>query len=291
MTWSGRQLPDKSPANGQQRANGDADDLIVIPARYGSTRLSGKPLLKIAGLTLLERVVALAQEAARLAGACRVLVATDDERIAHHASEIGIDHVLTAAELHSGTDRAFAAASGLAVRPTRVINLQGDAPFIPPAIIAALIDALRAHRAHVVTPVFQLSWDRLDRLREHKQSAPFSGTTCVRQADGRALWFSKSILPAMRAEPQLRSGPMSPVWQHMGLYGYSMEALEWFSQTPPSPYEKLEGLEQLRFLEGGWPIDTVAVEAPEHLLSGIDTPRDLALAEERISRLGDPFPE
>lgn len=264
--------------------------LIVVPARYGSTRLPGKPLLEIAGRTLLERVTAVARAAADLAGDCEVVVATDDVRIADHARAIGAEAVLTAAELDSGSARACAAALSRPSRPELVINLQGDAPFIPPDIVAGLIATLRQHDADVATPVYRLDWTRLDALRAHKRSAPFSGTTCIRSVDGRALWFSKTIVPAIRAEAALRSaGPMSPVWQHLGLYGYRMAALEWFANAPPGAYETLEGLEQLRFLEAGRTIATVEVDPPSHVMSGIDTPEDLALAEETIARLGDPF--
>jgi 3-deoxy-manno-octulosonate cytidylyltransferase (CMP-KDO synthetase) len=131
----------------------------------------------------------------------------------------------------------------------------------------------------------------LDRLRRHKKNSPFSGTTCIRGDSGKALWFSKAILPAIRDEAALRSAStLSPVWQHLGLYGYRMAALDWFAQLSPSAYEQLEGLEQLRFIEGGKSIATVEVEQPIHAMSGIDTPTDLALAEEAIARLGDPFP-
>ncbi|MEM6584873.1 MAG: manno-octulosonate cytidylyltransferase [Pseudomonadota bacterium] len=264
-------------------------DLIVIPARYGSTRLPGKPLLKLAGRTLLERVVANARRASELAGGCDVVVATDDPRIHDHVLSLGAQAIMTPASLNSGSARAQAAASQCEVPPERVINLQGDAPFISPTTIAALIDALRNGEAGVATPVYQLDWGRLDRLREHKKSAPFSGTTCVRDEAGRALWFSKSILPALRSEEELRERPMSPVWQHLGLYAYTMEALDWFGHAPQGIYEKLEGLEQLRFLEHGRSIATVPVEPPQHALSGIDTAHDLDLAEEAIARLGDPF--
>ncbi|MCX7284496.1 MAG: 3-deoxy-manno-octulosonate cytidylyltransferase [Novosphingobium sp.] len=266
-------------------------DLIVVPARYGSSRLPGKPLLPIAGRTLLERVVAIARAAADLAGNCAVLVATDDQRIADHARALGVACAMTAPDLDSGTVRAHAAARQQASPPLRVINLQGDAPFIPPAIVANLLQTLRSGSADVATPVFALDWPRLDRLRAHKQAAPFSGTTCIRAADGRALWFSKAIIPALRNEADLRAAaPLSPVWQHLGLYGYTLPALDWFAAAPPGAYEALEGLEQLRFLEGGLRVDTVPVEVPAHLLSGIDTPQDLASAEESITRYGDPFP-
>ncbi len=265
-------------------------DLIVVPARYGSSRLPGKPLLPICGRTLLDRVVAVARAAAAQAGNCDVLVATDDPRVADHAAALGVEVAMTAAALGSGTVRAHAAAGQRGHAPARVINLQGDAPFIPPDIVAGLLETLRKGSADVATPVFQLDWARLDRLRAHKQTAPFSGTTCARGSDGRALWFSKSVLPAMRNELQLRAQPLSPVWQHLGLYGYTMPALEWFAGASPGVYEVLEGLEQLRFIENGWRVDTIEVDVPAHLLSGIDTAQDLAKAEEAITRFGDPYP-
>lgn len=266
-------------------------DLIVVPARFGSTRLPGKPLLAIAGRTLLERVVAIARTAAGLAGGCDVVVATDDARIADHAAQIGVNAVMTPAECNSGSSRACAAALAQAHKPEIVVNLQGDAPFVPPEVVAGLLETLRGGAADVATPVYRLDWERLDRLRAHKRTAPFSGTTCIRAADGRALWFSKTIIPVLRDEDGLRAaGSVSPVWQHLGLYGYRMAALEWFGAAPQSPYERLEGLEQLRFLEAGRTIATVEVDPPSHAMSGIDTPQDLALAEETISRLGDPFP-
>lgn len=264
-------------------------NLIVIPARYGSTRLPGKPLLKLAGRTLLERVVANAKRAAALTQNCDLVVATDDQRIADHAAAIGVRVAITDASLNSGTERAHAAARLEPQQPACVVNLQGDAPFIPPSTIASLIDAMGSRGAPVATPVYRLDWERLDRLREHKKTAPFSGTTCVRDAAGKALWFSKSILPALRGEETLRKQPMSPIWQHLGLYAYTLEALDWFAAAEQGVYEKLEGLEQLRFLEHGWDIATVSVDPPQRALSGIDTSHDLGLAEAAIRQHGDSF--
>jgi 3-deoxy-manno-octulosonate cytidylyltransferase (CMP-KDO synthetase) len=286
-------LSDKAgvgPAPDCDAASASAGDLIVVPARFGSSRLPGKPLALIAGRTLLERVAAVACAAAAQLGACKVLVATDDDRIAEHASALGVSVAMTSSELASGTDRAFLAAQQLETKPVRVINLQGDAPFIPASIVTGVMQALRDGAADVATPVVQLDWSQLDGLRAHKQITPFSGTTCIRAANGRALWFSKAVIPAIRNEDRLRQQPFSPVWQHLGLYGYGMAALEWFAGAPPSTYEVLEGLEQLRFLEGGWTIDTIPVEIQAHWLSGIDTPEDLAMAEDMIARFGDPFP-
>ena len=266
-----------------------ARDLIVIPARFGSKRLPGKPLVPIAGRPLLERVVAVARHAAALAGDVDVVVATDDERVADLARGLDCDVALTSSAISSGSGRACAAALARAVRPEIVVNLQGDAPFIPPSVIMELIEAVRSSTASVATPVVRLDWASLDRMREHKRAAPFSGTTCVRAPDGRALWFSKSILPAIRDEAERRPRePLSPVYRHLGLYAYRLDALEQFEKAAPSHYESLEGLEQLRFLEMGFAIQTVEVDPPSHSMSGIDTHEDVALAEALIAQFGDP---
>jgi 3-deoxy-manno-octulosonate cytidylyltransferase (CMP-KDO synthetase) len=271
-------------------SNGAVSDLIVVPARYGSKRLPGKPLVSISGRTLLERVVDVARRAAELAGDCSVLIATDDPRIEAHAAQLGCPAVMTANTIRSGSGRACAAAMSCTVRPVFVVNLQGDAPFIPPVVIAELLRAVRTSDAACVTPVVRLDWPALDAMRAHKGNAPFSGTTCVRTSDGRALWFSKTILPAIRDEDDLRATmPFSPVYRHLGLYAYQLDALERFEATPPSPYEQLEGLEQLRFLEMGLTVQTIEVAPPRHAMSGIDTQADVALAEALIARWGDPY--
>ena len=181
-----------------------APDLIVIPARFGSKRLPGKPLIEIAGYTLLERVVRVARKATDIASQCDVVVATDDPRIAAHAQTLACEVAMTAPEISSGSGRACAAARLRRVRPAIVVNLQGDAPFLPAAMVAALIAAARESNAACVTPVVRLDWSALDAMRAHKSCSPFSGTTCVRGTDGRALWFSKTILPAIRDEEALR---------------------------------------------------------------------------------------
>ena len=268
-----------------------ATGLIVIPARFGSKRLPGKPLIRIAGRTMLERVVAVARAAAAKAGDCAVAVATDDARIFDHAHALGCEAVMTASGISSGSGRACAVASARTPRPEIVVNLQGDAPFIPPDLVAQLLAAARGTQADCVTPVVRLAWAALDAMRAHKSAAPFSGTTCVRAADGRALWFSKTILPAMRDEAGLRAGePLSPVYRHLGLYAYRLDALERFEATPPTAYEQFEGLEQLRFLETGMIVQTIEAAPPRHAMSGIDTAADVALAEDLIGRWGDPFP-
>jgi 3-deoxy-manno-octulosonate cytidylyltransferase (CMP-KDO synthetase) len=257
---------------------------IIIPARYKSSRFPGKPLHPIAGVSMLARTIAVAR---RAAGGARVLVATDDTRIADHARASGAEAVMTDPDLPSGTDRVRAAAVLAAPDADFLVNLQGDAPFTPPGHVTALIE--HAKRADVVTPVVRLSWAALDELRRRKITTPFSGTTCIRAADGRAIWFSKMVVPAIREEARLRAaGQLSPVFQHIGLYGYSRQALDRIAGLPPSPYEQLEGLEQLRFLENGLNMFAAEVAASDLAISGIDTPEDAALAERLIAEAGDP---
>jgi 3-deoxy-manno-octulosonate cytidylyltransferase (CMP-KDO synthetase) len=261
--------------------------VIVIPARFASTRFPGKPLHAINGVSMLERTVGAARRAGQAAGA-RVLVATDDDRIANHAREIGAEPVMTDPDLPSGTDRCRAAMEIAAPDADFVVNLQGDAPFTPPEHVSALID--NATRADVVTPVIPLTWGALDSLREHKKSTPFSGTTCIRGEDGRAIWFSKNIIPGIRSEAKMRAASdLSPVLQHVGLYGYTRAALIRIAALPTSRYEELEGLEQLRFLENGLSVYAVPVAAQALPSAGIDTPQDVAKAEAALLRLGDPF--
>ncbi len=265
-------------------------DLIVIPARFGSTRLPGKPLHPIAGRALLERVAAIAHAAAHRLGDVEVLVATDDARIAEAARGFGLDAVLTAESITSGSGRALAAMRETGRRFELVVNLQGDAPFTSPAHIVEILSAAHGNGADVTTPVVRLDWAHLDALRAHKLTAPSSGTTCIRAEDGRALWFSKAVLPFMRGEDDLRrQGALSPVLQHIGLYCYKPAALEAFEAAPPSRYEQLEGLEQLRLIELGLDIRAVPVEPARITMSGVDSPADVERAERLIAEFGDPF--
>ena len=264
--------------------------LVVIPARAGSTRLPMKPLRMIAGQTLLHRTIALGRQAIAMEPDARLVVATDDRRIADHAEAAGCVAVMTDPAIATGSGRALAAARQEAVAPALIVNLQGDSPFQSPAALGALIAALRDGDADVATPVVRLDWTALDALRSHKETAPFSGTTCMRDAAGRALWFSKMILPAMRDEAALRAaGDPSPVWRHIGLYAYRLAALEAFEAAPPTELERLEGLEQLRLLELDIVIDAVAVAPSRFDISGIDTEADIARAEALIAAHGDPF--
>ncbi len=263
--------------------------LIVIPARHASTRFPQKPLHLIAGKSLLRRVAEIAQAACVAADNRQYVIATDHADIKAHAEAMGAPVVMTDPDLPSGTDRALAAADAVAPDADFIINLQGDAPFTPPSYVDEIIRAGTKAAQDLITPVVQLSWPALDDVRARKLETPFSGTTCVRRADGEAMWFSKTILPAIRKEEKLRAASeLSPVWRHIGLYGYKRAALERFVSLPEGHYEQLEGLEQLRFLENGMRILAVDVAPAAHAMWGIDTPEDAAHAETLIAANGEP---
>lgn len=195
---------------------------IVIPARYGSTRFPGKPLALIGGKSMLARVIEVAQAARDGRDDISVLVTSESEEIAAHAEDLGTRCILTPEACATGSDRVLAALQHAGECPDFVVNLQGDAPFTPPAVVRALIEAFEANPAlDVVTPVHALSWDDLERLREAKKTTPFSGTTAVIDAGGRALWFSKNIIPAIRKEEALRAAgrfrPCISIWACMAI--------------------------------------------------------------------------
>jgi 3-deoxy-manno-octulosonate cytidylyltransferase (CMP-KDO synthetase) len=264
--------------------------VIIVPARYGSTRFPGKPLALIAGKTMLERVCAIAQHAAKDSGNTEVIVATDHQIIMEHAASLGVKSVMTPEDCPTGTDRALAAIAQLSYKPDFIINLQGDVPLTPPDFVKALLDEVTQDKTvQLVTPITQLSWEELDRLRANKQTTPFSGTTVTIDKHRNALWFSKNIIPAIRKEnEQRKTDKLSPVYRHIGLYGYRREMLETYVTLPQTPYENLEGLEQLRMLENGYPIRTVIVNYRGRAsMSGVDTPEDAARAEALIKIHGE----
>ena len=267
--------------------------VIIIPARYASTRLPGKPLVMISGQTLLERVVRLSQAAADGLKNVSVVVATDDDRITQHCKEIGVAVLMTPPESPTGTDRIAEAVRQMNDKPDFILNMQGDAPLTPPDFLQAMIGAFIASPCDAVTPVTQLTWKQLDKLRQNKLTTPFSGTTAVFDKKTRnAFWFSKNIIPAMRKEEDLRNkSDKSPIFRHIGLYGYSLTMLENYINLPESKFEKLEGLEQLRLLENGYTIRCVPVDFKCRAnMSGIDSPEDIARAEALIAKHGELLP-
>ena len=234
---------------------------IVIPARYGSTRLPGKPLLRSTGKYLIQHVY---EQARRARSANRVIVATDDTRIRSAVESFGGSAVMTRRDHPSGTDRVAEVAAGLDV--DAVINLQGDEPLFDPAGLDLLAGLLAsdpaADVATLATPI---------RDRETYLSPNCVKVVCDDR--GRALYFSRSPIPMVRdGNPDFAAEP-SRFLLHLGVYAYRRETLLRLAASPPHPLEQSEKLEQLRVLGMGGTI-RVGVVAAAH--RGVDTPADYA---------------
>jgi 3-deoxy-manno-octulosonate cytidylyltransferase (CMP-KDO synthetase) len=256
---------------------------VVIPARYASQRLPGKPLIEIAGRSLLRRVWTIASAVEGVSG---VWVATDDERIAAHARGFGAQALMTAAELATGTDRVRAALDQMPEPPDAVINLQGDAVLTPPWVIQALVDAFAADpAAGMVTAAVRLTPGGLAEMMALKAKSPSSGTLVTMDLAGRALYFSKSLIPFVRDV-----GAGASVHRHIGIYLYRVDVLKRLAALAPTPLETAEKLEQLRALEHGIPIRVVEVDYRGRTHGSVDTEEDLAFVAAAIAREGELVP-
>lgn len=245
---------------------------VVIPARYGSTRLPGKPLLAIAGEPMIAHVCRRAQEA----GADEIIVATDDGRIVQAVSQLGIRAVMTRADHQSGTER-IAEVADICAWPedTLVVNLQGDEPLLPPACIRAVVSALAGQtRAGIATLAAAIDDDQ--------EIFNPNAVKVVLDKAGYALYFSRAAIPwdrdAFAKTPQQPRGHM-PYLRHIGLYAYTVGFLRRYCSWPTSALEAVEALEQLRILWHGEAVKVNIIEqAPP---AGVDTLEDL----QRVVRL------
>ena len=229
----------------------------IIPARYNSTRFEGKPLVDIAGKTMLQRVWEQTKKAKHITN---IIVATDDERIFKHAKSFGAEVMMTS-ELHqSGTERCSEVLSKLSQKPDAIINVQGDEPFIDENYIDKVAVLLQQGKA-----IATLAHPILD---EEEINNP-NKVKVVMSQQGKALYFSRSIIPFER------NNNSAQYFGHLGIYGYQTDVLEKIVHLPESVLEKTESLEQLRWLESDLEIYVSLVEKPSQ---GIDTPQDLEKA-------------
>lgn len=267
------------------------DILIVIPARYASSRLPGKPLIKIAGIEMIRRVANIAQAICKRNENCSYTVATDDERILDFCHHHDINVVMTSPDCQNGTERCWDAVQNLKLNPALIINLQGDNPLCPPWIIQDIINEWKDYQADLYTPYVQLDWDEYDTLKKNKETTPYSGTTALIDKNGYALAFSKKIIPAIRKEEKARTLlEKSPILKHIGLYAYTYQTLKDYATEDESIYEQgyIEGLEQMRFLYNGLKIKMVHVDyRGREVPSGVDSPEDLARVEAIIAKYGE----
>ena len=259
---------------------------IVIPARHASSRFPGKPLALLRGATGEARsLVRRSWDAARaVPGVDRVIVATDDDRIAAHADGFGAEVAMTSPERRNGTERCAEVLDGLDPAPDLVVNLQGDAPLTPPDFVTALIAAMAADAAaQVATPVLRCDAAALANFREDRRAGRVGGTTAVFDRRMRALYFSKEVIPFSDGAP---AGETPPVFHHVGLYAYRPAALAAYRGWAPGPLETLEGLEQLRFLENGAEMLCVEVAARGRVFWELNNPVDVPRIEAAMAEAG-----
>lgn len=258
------------------------NSVILIPARYQSSRYPGKPLVELKGAGGISKpLIQRSVEAARLVkGVSGVFVTTDDERIADACAGFKVGVIMTSAECSNGTERCAEAAKSLH-NADLVINFQGDALLTPPVFVEALIERMRTdHGALVATPAMPLRSSEVRLLQAEESEGRVGGTSVVIDAVGHALYFSKRLIPHLPSGVLDRK--MSPVRLHVGVYAYRREALEQYARTPTCELEELEGLEQLRFLVAGMPIAVVDVESPAYSLRELNNPADVALIEHAL---------
>lgn len=247
--------------------------MVMIPARYGASRLPGKPLLPLAGRPVIEHV----WQSAINSGAERVVIATDHDKIAEVARGFGAEVCLTADNHPSGTSRLAEVAATLEIPDqTVIVNLQGDEPMMPPALLAQVADVLEscanAAVGTLATPI-----------RDSDELHDPHAVKVVTTHEGAALYFSRAPIPWDRSGHG--SAQVNAALRHLGIYAYRARFLRGFPNLPASPLEALEQLEQLRFLQTGKRIQVgIAQTRPGH---GIDTRDDLLAAEALLADAGE----
>ncbi len=232
--------------------------VILIPARWASTRFPGKPLVRIAGVSLIQRVY---ERAMQSRSASAVYVATDDQRIAGHVRSFGGRVVQPVGDFRSGTDRIAAALDLLGEEFDQVVNVQGDEPLIDAESIDRVIDALQTTNVDMATLGCPIESEEEILSRDIVK--------VVTALDGTALYFSRA--------------PLAGAQRHIGLYGYQTHVLRAFAALEPSPLERAESLEQLRALQNGLKIRVLPTSKP-HL--GVDRPEDVLRVEQELAKHG-----
>lgn len=261
--------------------------LVVIPARYASSRYPGKPLVTLKGASGVARsLVERTWRAAKtVSGVDRVVVATDDDRIRDASEAFGAEVVMTSPDCANGTERCAETLSILGNEAEIVVNLQGDAPLTPPWFIEDLIQGLRgAPKAGIATPVLRCDGETLAALLADRKAGRVGGTTAVFGTDNLGLYFSKEVIP-FTSQTYPAEAP-TPVFHHVGVYAYRKWALSAYPDWPLGRLEQLEGLEQLRFLEQGQNLLCVEVDARGRAFWELNNPEDVPRIEAMMADMG-----
>ena len=261
--------------------------LIAIPARFASTRYPGKPLVHLKGASGVSKsLVHRSWEAAsQVNGVDRVVVATDDDKICDAAQEFGAEVVMTSSTCANGTERCAEALDNLGGGYDIIVNLQGDAPLTPAWFVEELVAGLSRHpTAEVATPVLRCDGRALNGFLDDRRAGRVGGTTAVFGRDQRALYFSKEVVPY--TAKTYSNEEETPVFHHVGVYAYRPSALAAYPLWTAGPLEKMEGLEQLRFLEQDRPVLCVEVQAKGRQFWELNNPEDVPRLEKMMAEMG-----
>lgn len=222
--------------------------------------------------------------ASRVPNADAVYVATDSDEIAATVEAFGGKVIETSVTCRNGTERCAEAMTQLPSRPGLVVNVQGDAPLTPVSVITEMIDRANASdEGDVFTPALRCSLAQFERLEADARRGVVGGTTVARADDGRALYFSKQLVPYL--PPSARHGD-TPICLHLGIYTYKPASLEAYVAHPETRLERLEGLEQLRFLDLGARVEIVLIDPPDWEIWELNNPVDVAVVERGLAAIG-----
>lgn len=248
----------------------DLKFIAIIPARYASTRFPGKPLAKICGITMINRVYNQVSKAIY-----NVAVATDDQRIFDHVLSFGGKAIMTRLDHRSGTDRCWEAYLNNGGNEDVIINVQGDEPFIQPEQIISLMQCFDDVNTHIATLVKPFDSNECFSALENPNTAKV-----VFDENNNALYFSRSVIPYIRGVEKELWPSKHQYYTHLGMYAYRADVLKKITSIQPSTLEIAESLEQLRWLQNGL---NIKVGITNHSSIGIDSPQDLERAELYLS--------
>jgi 3-deoxy-manno-octulosonate cytidylyltransferase (CMP-KDO synthetase) len=263
---------------------------IMIPARYASTRYPGKPLAELKGPDGVSKtLIQMTWEAGMtVPEADNVFVVTDDDRIADAARGFGADVIMTAEDCRNGTERCADALIREGLEPEIVVNLQGDAPLTPPWFLSDLIKAMKDDAtSDAATPVLRCDSQTLGMLLEDRRAGRVGGTTVVFDRQNRGLYFSKEVIPFVDGK-RFKTAQEAPVFHHVGVYAYRPAALRRYAEWPEGILERLEGLEQLRFVENGAYMKCVEVNARGRVFWELNNPEDIVRIETALKNEKSP---
>ena len=258
--------------------------VIIIPARYGSTRYPGKPLVPLRTREGKKSLIQLSWEAAnKVSGISEIYVATDDKRIEEHAVAFGANVIRTSSKCKNGTERCAEAVSNAGLEAEIIVNFQGDAPLTPSWFVEEIIASLKADKStDMATPVLRLDRKSYNLFFEDRKSDRVGGTTVVFDKDMYALYFSKELIPFFEISKIEQDKPI-PCYHHVGVYAYRKNILREYLSWPESNLEKLEGLEQLRFLSENKKVKCVEVSSRGNVFWELNNPEDVQRIEKVIS--------